>query len=672
MSEKRESFRILIDGMHCGNCAMNVENHLNAAPGVVEAVVSLASNSGKVVFDPEVTNPDEVLKVFDDISFTARLVQGDNKMKILKERKAKAAAQAKKDMRAFIISAIITVIVVCVCMIPGWHMHTGKLIFDALDGAGITVASAGATEMDMHMFLANVLVMILTIPVQFVFGAKFYKGARDSIKSGMANMDVLVAAGTSIAFAFSLYITFFDGTINDGMPYFETCDMLITFVMLGKLLESRAKAHAGDAVEKLIRLTPDTVTVLKKDGTTQECALEDVFPGEKLIIRKGDNFPVDGEVTDGESNVDESMLTGEAELVTKKPGDAVSAGTVNLGHDLTIVAKSVGGDTQLAHIIQAVEDAESTKPSIQRLADKIAGIFVPAIFTIAAITFIGWLIYGAFFGGEPGDVVKNAILPAIAVICVACPCALGLATPTALMVGMGKGAELGILIKDGEMLETACKINTCVFDKTGTLTTGVVLDTQDASIVVENDQIKPEAKDAISHLKSLSITPWMVSGDKRERATEIAASVGIAPENLVCEVLPTEKGDKIDEIRAKANEASQAVVAFVGDGINDAPALAKADVGIAMSSGTDVAIDAGSIVLMHNKVTDVVRAIELSKATLRKIKQNLFWALIYNCIMIPLAVFGILAPAVAGAAMALSSVTVVSNSLLLKRFKATL
>lgn len=661
----QEAFRILIDGMHCGNCAMNVENHLNGVPGVVTATVSLASNSGKVVYDTTLTTPEDVLKVFNDLSFSAKIVEGDNKMKILKERKAKAQKQEKRDLSAFVISAVITVVVVSICMIPGWHMHTGKLIYDALASAGFGTSASG-DAMAMHMFCANVLVMLLTIPVQFVFGSKFYKGAVASIKSGMANMDVLVAAGTTIAFLFSLYITFGDSTINDGMPYFETCDMLITFVMLGKLLESRAKTHAGDAVEKLIRLTPDTVTVISKTGETHEASIEDVFPGEMLIINKGDNFPVDGEVKNGTSQVDESMLTGEAELVEKKKGDQVSAGTLNLGSKIVIVAKSVGGDTQLAHIIQAVEDAESTKPSIQRLADKIAGIFVPAIFIIAAITFVGWLIHGFSQSGTPGDILKNAILPAIATICVACPCALGLATPTVLMVGMGKGAELGILIKDGEMLETACKINTCVFDKTGTLTTGVVLDTEDASIVVKNDKIKPDAKDAISALKNMGVTPWMVSGDKRDRAEEIAGQVGISPENLVCEVFPTEKGEHVDEIK----ESSPAgILAFVGDGINDAPALAKADVGIAMSSGTDVAIDAGSIVLMHNKVTDVVKAIDLSKATLRKIKQNLFWALIYNCIMIPLAVFGILAPAVAGAAMALSSVTVVSNSLLLKSFK---
>ena len=671
MAESREVLRLLIDGMHCGNCAMNVENHLREVEGVEEVSVSLASNSGKVIFDSTVTSAEKILAVFDNLSFTATIAESNNKLKVLAERKEKARLQNKRDKRHFVTCAIITVIVVCICMVPGWHMEVGKFLSDAFGFKGFANDGSHESLMQAHMQAANILVLLLTIPVQFFFGWRFYKGAVASIKSGMPNMDVLVATGTSIAFLFSVYITFCDMTINDGMPYFETCCMLITFVMLGKILEGRAKTQAGDAVEKLIRLTPETVTVLKKDGTEVEVDIEDVFPGEMLIIKKGDNFPVDGEVKRGDTKVDESMLTGEAELVEKSKGDAVSAGTVNLGASVVIVATSVGGDTQLSHIIQAVEDAEATKPTIQRTADKIASIFVPVIFAIALVTFVGWMAFGlAAANSSIADVVKNALLPAIAVICVACPCALGLATPTALMLGMGKGAEAGILIKDGEMLERACKITNCVFDKTGTLTTGVVLDSEDASVVVQNDEIKPEAKGAIEKLRAENISAWMVSGDKEARAKEIAKQVGIDDEHVVFEVLPTEKGDVIDKIRGElvtANSGEDNVIAFVGDGINDAPALAKADVGIAMSSGTDVAIDAGSIVLMHNKVTDVVCAIELSKATLRKIKQNLFWALIYNCVMIPLAVFGILAPAVAGAAMALSSVCVVTNSLMLKK-----
>lgn len=673
MEENLQTLRILIDGMHCGNCAMNVERHLNAVDGVKQASVSLASNSGKIIFDCQKTTEEEILSVFDNLDFSAEKVESNNKLKILKERKLKAKEQEKRDIASFVCSAVITILVVCACMVPGLHMEVGKFLCDLF---GVQSGSLSAEAMNAHMQATNIFIMLLTIPVQFVFGFRFYKGAVASIKSGMPNMDVLVATGTTIAFLFSVYITFFDMTINDGMPYFETCCMLITFVMLGKILETKAKTQAGDAVEALIKLTPETVIVLKKDGSKVETDIEDVFPGELLLIKKGDNFPVDGEVRKGSTKVDESMLTGEAELVGKEKGDTVSAGTINLDSEVVVVAKSVGADTQLSHIIQVVEDAEATKPTIQRTADKIAGIFVPVIFLIALITFVGWLAHGALFAGSDVSLtIKNALLPSIAVICVACPCALGLATPTALMVGMGKGASMGILIKDGEMLERACKIKTCVFDKTGTLTTGVVLDSEDKTVVVENDEIKADAKEAIFKLKEMGVFSWMVSGDKKERAQEIASEVGIENENVVCEVLPTEKGDVVDEIREKlayanSRDESENLVAFVGDGINDAPALAKADVGIAMGSGTDVAIDAGSIVLMHNRVGDVVSAIKLSKATFNKIKQNLFWALIYNCIMIPLAVFGILAPALAGAAMALSSVTVVSNSLLLKRFSA--
>lgn len=672
MDDNVQTLRILIDGMHCGNCAMNVEKHLSEVNGVKEVSVSLASNSGKVIYEGSVTSESEILAVFDDMSFSATVAKSNNKAKVLKERKEKAQKQASRDKISFLICALLTIVVVCVCMVPGAHMELGKFLCDLF---GVQATPHGSDAMSAHMIAANIFVMILTIPVQFIFGWRFYKGAIASIKSGMPNMDVLVASGTSIAFLFSVYITFFDTSINDGMPYFETCCMLITFVMLGKILEGRAKTQAGDAVEKLIKLTPEKVTILKKDGTKIESDIEDVFPGELLVIKKGDNFPVDGEVRKGETQVDESMMTGESELVLKKKGDVVSAGTLNMSSEVVVIAKSVGGDTQLAHIIQAVEDAESSKPNIQRMADKIASIFVPVIFGIALVTFVGWMAYGlACANLDLADVIKNALLPSIAVICVACPCALGLATPTALMVGMGKGANLGILIKDGEMLERACKIKTCVFDKTGTLTTGVVLDSEDKTIVVENDKIKTDANEAISSLKDMGVSAWMVSGDKKQRAQEVADEVGIDKDNVVCEVLPTEKGEVVDRIREKLatanSEDNDNLIAFVGDGINDAPALAKADVGIAMGNGTDIAIDAGSIVLMHNHVSDVVLAINLSKATLRKIKQNLFWALIYNCIMIPLATFGVLAPAVAGAAMALSSVTVVSNSLLLKRFNA--
>lgn len=637
----KEVIRIAIEGMHCGNCATNIENKLSAVTGVRQVSVSLASNMGMVEYDSEVTSPEKILSVFDDLSFSGELVREENKLERLRSAKARAKRQRKRDLIEFAISASFTIVVVSICMIAPLHHLIGH----------------SAT---------NVIAFILTIPVQFGAGAKFYRGALSSIKSGMANMDVLVALGTTIAFFFSVYIAFVDPSINSGMPYFETSCMLITFVMLGKLLENRAKASAGDAVEKLIKLTPETVKVLA-DGLEVEKSLSEIFPGEEIIVERGDNFPVDGEVKSGTTRVDESMLTGEAETVSKTVGDVVSAGTTNLKERVVILATSVGADTQLSHIIQAVEDAQATKPSIQRLADKIASIFVPCIVVISALTFIGWIIWGMATTADIAQVIKGAILPSIAVICVACPCALGLATPTALMVGMGKGAQKGILIKDGEMLERACKISTVIFDKTGTLTTGLVLDSDSSAVVVQGDEVKDDASRAIKELKEMKIACWMVSGDNADRAYDIADKVGIERNHIKCEVLPTQKGDIVDEIR-ECGENEQ-IIAFVGDGINDAPAIAKADVGIAMSSGKSIAVDAGSIVLMHNKVVDVVAAIELSRAVMRKVKQNLFWALIYNSVMIPLAMLGILAPALAGFAMAMSSVCVVCNSLLLKKFR---
>lgn len=679
MSEKKTpaNLRLLIDGMHCGNCAVNIENHIREVEGVIDVSVSLASNSGKVVYDKAKTSEAQILSVFDDLSFDATIAPLNNRMKVLEARRAKEQLQRRKDKRDLSICALITIAVVCICMIPGAHMEVGKLIYET-----VKLNFNFSDVMQAHMFCSNVLLMIMTMPVQFFFGWRFYKGAFDSIKSSMLNMDVLVATGTTIAFLFSDYITFFDTKINDGMPYFETCCMLITFVMIGKILEGRAKAQAGDAIEKLMCLTPQTVRALKKDGSVKELEIDDVFPGERLIVSKGESFAVDGVVFNGETKVDESMLTGEPDFVLKVKDDCVSAGTVNMSDEVVVVAKSVGADTQLFHIIQAVEDAQASKPSIQRVADKIAGIFVPTIFAISVITFISWCFFSVSVGVlDPGEIIKCAILPSIAVICVACPCALGLATPTALMVGMGLGASSGVLIKDAQMLERACEVDTCIFDKTGTLTTGVVIDNSkkpvnslsseniDERIIVKNDSVRPEATKTIETLEGLGIACWMVSGDKSARALQIADEIGIDPNNVVCEVLPTEKGDVVEQVKSGELGVGSRVIAFVGDGINDAPALAKADVSIAMGQGTDVAIGACSIVLMKNLVSDVVFAIELSRKTMEKIKQNLFWALIYNCIMIPLAAFGILAPAIAGGAMALSSVSVVLNSLLLKRAK---
>ncbi|MEC4294710.1 heavy metal translocating P-type ATPase [Adlercreutzia shanghongiae] len=766
------SIRLAIEGMHCANCAASIESHYRKTPGVIDVAVNLANNTGRVVFDPAQASVDDMLAVFDNLAFTAEIIPDDAPL-VDERRRAREAARAKRDRKVFGISEVLTVIIVAIGMIPGWHMGVGGAL------AGLFAAEPTHVQ---AMFAANILLLALTVPVQFGCGARFYKGAWGSLKGGSANMDVLVALGTSIAFLFSLWITFLpvitsDWTshealaINDGMPYFETCAMLITFVLLGKMLESRAKGATNQAIESLMNLTPPTARVVR-GGKEREVPLAQVVAGDTVLVRPGEKMPVDGVVVEGSTEVDESMLTGETMPVVKVAGDAVTGGTQNTTGSVTVRALRVGADSTLARIVRAVEDAQGTKAPIQRIADRIAAVFVPAILIIALLVFCVWFFVVP--AGSDGRLVQ-ALMPAIAVICVACPCALGLATPTALTVGMGKGAQLGVLIKDGTVLETMGSLTAAVFDKTGTLTVGepmvTVCDVPDESLrlaaaleersehplaravvryaegrglaplpaaetfeavvgegvhgVVEGREVfvgvgkaadgaagaagslvavdgvpagriqfRDEPKsDAAATVRELAddfaVVSYMVTGDAAPSARSIAEEVGIADDHVFAGVKPLEKADCVRAVRSAADVAELAsaaegaegegsrgsaagrrpVLAFVGDGINDAPALAAADIGVALASGTDVALDAGSVVLMRNRLSDLVVALRLSKATMRKIKQNLFWALIYNCIMIPLAAVGILAPALAGAAMALSSVSVVSNSLLLKRFK---
>lgn len=753
-----QTIRIAIDGMHCANCAANIEKHYRALPSVKDVSVNLANNTGRVTFDADTATIDEMLQVFDDLSFTAEIIPEDTPL-VDEKRRAKEAARAKHDLRIFACSAIFTVIIVAIGMIPGWHMALGHAL------ASLFV-EASASHIQ-SMFAGSIALLLLTIPVQFGCGIRFYKGAIASLKSGSANMDVLVALGTSIAFLFSLWITFLPVItndwsnaavalgINDGMPYFETCAMLITFVLLGKILETRAKGATNQAIESLMNLTPPTARVVR-GGVTSEIPLAQVMAGDRVLVAPGEKIPVDAIIVEGRTEIDESMLTGEALPVMKHEGDEVTGGTQNTTGALTLRALRVGSDSTLARIVRAVEDAQGSKAPVQRLADKIASIFVPVILIIAAITFCVWFFFVPPVGMN--TLLTQSLMPAIAVIVVACPCALGLATPTALMVGMGKGAQLGILIKDGEVLERLCKLDAAVFDKTGTITKGepevttctvdqyalrlaaaleaksehplaravvryaaskgisadtlppvtgfralvgkgvegevdghkvfvgshVVIDGQDAGAFSFEDEPKPDAQETISLLESaFGVSTYLVTGDGRSQADAIATAVGIDLTHVHAGVKPLEKAECVKEVKRKAVEVASdpssqrtegavkpaPIVAFVGDGINDAPALAAADVGVTMASGTDVALEAGSVVLMRNHLMDFITSLRLSKATMRKIKQNLFWALIYNCIMIPLAAFGILAPALAGAAMALSSVSVVSNSLLLKRFK---
>ncbi len=754
----QSTIRLAIDGMHCANCAANIEKHYRNTPGVIDVAVNLANNTGQVTFDTDAATVDDMLRVFDDLSFTAELIDDDAPL-VDEERRAREAARVRHDRNVFITSLVLTIVIFCTGMLPGAHMGIG--------GALASLFVPNPTHVQA-MFATNILMLVLTVPVQFGCGARFYKGAFASLKNGSANMDVLVALGTTIAFLFSLWITFLpvvrgDWTshesvaINNGMPYFETCAMLITFVLLGKILETRAKGATNQAIESLMNLAPPTARV-DRGGAVVEIPLSAVAIGDVVLIRPGEKVPVDGVVMQGASEVDESMLTGEALPVAKREGDEVTGGTLNTTGALEVKAVRVGADSTLARIVRAVEDAQGSKAPVQRLADKIAAVFVPAILVIAAITFCVWFFFVP--PNSPDALLQQALLPAIAVIVVACPCALGLATPTALMVGMGKGAQLGILIKDGEVLERVCKLRNAIMDKTGTITCGapeviacdvpadalrlsaaleaksehplaravvlyaarsgalgedvavqepgsegfavalsaalpepesfeavigsgvtgiveghevfvgsrVVVDGVDVGGFDFADAPKPDARETIETLANeYHVDSYMVTGDGEGPALAVAEAVGIPAARVFCGVRPLEKAQCVRDVKEAGGEDD--VTAFVGDGINDAPALAAADVGIAMASGTDVALDAGSVVLMHNRLSDLVVALRLSKATMRKIRQNLFWALIYNCIMIPLAAVGILAPALAGAAMALSSVSVVCNSLLLKRFR---
>lgn len=731
--------RLAIEGMTCANCAASIERHYAKTPGVISCAVNLANNTGVVEFDPSLASVDDMLRVFDGLSFTVELIADDAPL-VDEARRAKEKARAKRNLAVFGISVALSALVVGIGMIPGVHMLVGHAL--------ASIFTSGDPTSMQDMFAANVLLMLLTAPVQFCCGARFYRGALGSLKGGSANMDVLVALGTTVAFLFSVYITFWpvltgnwsDAAampINGGMPYFETSAMLISFVLLGKILESRAKGATNEAIESLMNLAPPTALVLR--GAEQvELPLSQVMVGDTVLVRPGEKVPVDGKVVAGSSEVDESMLTGEPLPVLKRLGDAVVGGTVNSTGSLEVRALRVGADSTLARIVRAVEDAQGSKAPVQRMADRISAVFVPVILCLAALTFVAWYALGDF--ALQADRIEHALLPAIAVIVVACPCALGLATPTALMVGMGKGAQLGVLIKDGEILERMCKLSAAVFDKTGTVTEGaarvvacdvpdevlamaaaleaksehplaravvdyaaerglvdlpavdsfeavvgegvrgrvsghelfvgsqVLLDGAAQGSFVFEDKPKADSAAAIESLRrNHGIESYLVTGDSLNNALAVADAVGIDRAYVHAGVKPLEKADCVRAIQAGLARGS--VCAFVGDGINDAPALAVADVGVAMASGTDVALDAGSVVLMRNSIGDLELAVSLSRATMRKIKQNLFWALAYNCIMIPLAAVGILAPALAGAAMALSSVSVVSNSLLLKRFK---
>src|SRR3989337_930055 len=537
----------------------------------------------------------------------------------------------------------------------------------------------------------GLLLFFIVTPVQFIGGWSFYVGAFHAIKRRTANMDLLISIGTLTAYIYSTIVLFFPDVIptEEKYVYFEVSAVIIAFVLFGKYMEEAIKKKSSAAVRKLLDLKPAMATVIK-NGNEVQIPANQVEIGYIMIVKPGEKIPTDGIVVEGESSVDEKMITGESLPVGKTKGDEVIGATVNKHGLLKVKATKVGKETALSQIIHIVEQAQASTAKVQRLADSISAKFVPAVVITSVLTFVIWTFV-------LGDLVSG-ILTFVAVLIIACPCALGVATPAALMVGVGKGAESGILIRGAEYLERSQKVNTIVFDKTGTLTKGepevtdvvtfgtlsekqivefagavesegktaimVAINSKVVGIIAVADSLKESSPNAITALKDLGIECMMITGDNEKTAKAIAKSVGI--EKVIANVLPSDKAVEIKKLQSEGK-----VVAMVGDGINDAPALAQADIGIAIGSGSDIAKETGGIILIKDDVMDVSRAIKLSRATMKKIKQNLFWAFAYNSGAIPIAAIGLLSPILAAAAMALSSISVIANSSLLKRYKIT-
>ena len=703
-----------IAGMTCAACSARLEKVLNRQPGI-QANVNLAAERARVRL-AGVADETAVIAAVARAGFTASLVDKDTRTR----EKARRAADYQREIRRFRIAVVLTLPLV------------GQMFFMFGDA-------------HHHSELPRWLQLALATPVQFWIGWRFYDGAYKALRGGGANMDVLVALGTSMAWGFSAVVTLFG---LDQHVYFEAGAAVITLVLLGKLLEARAKARTSEAIESLIRLQPKTARI-ERDGQWIEIAVDALMASDIFMVRPGESVPVDGEVLDGASSVNEAMLTGESMPVGKAAGDKVFAATANGQGALRCRATGVGEQTLLASIIRLVGEAQGSKAPVQRLADQISAVFVPVVCVIALATFAGWWLYAGDFA--------EALVNAVAVLVIACPCALGLATPTAIMVGTGQGARAGILVKNVEALERAEKITVLALDKTGTLTRGepqvtdivplaldaaralhlaaaleqgsehplaravlaraaavdlpkvanfiatpgqgvagevdgrslrlgapawlgmaddpAVLRLQQAGktvvVLEENgallallaiaDALRPTSRVAVERLRARGIRVVMLTGDNAATAAAIAHEAGI--DEFRAGILPGDKAAVIAELKAGGG-----LVAMVGDGINDAPALAAADVSFAIGAGSDAAVEAADLTLIRSDLCGVDDAIELSRATLGKIRQNLFFAFIYNVLGIPLAAFGMLNPVVAGAAMAMSSVSVVSNSLLLKRW----